>query len=530
MESTKTRTERKPSHRNHEVPPPYSVDAEKGVLSSILQSPREAMPECVEKIKEEFFYVPEHHTIYIALLDMWDAGEAIDLITFAQALRDRNVLERVGGAGFVTELQTLVPTAANLQYYLDIVLEKHVRRQIIRAGTESVRRAYDEQDGANGELLDELQSRLASIRSLDRDALPTGISIIDYAEMDPETFAADNLLGDRYLCIEGSLLFVGPSEAGKSSAGAQMHILWGCGREAFGIRPVRPLKILCVNAENDDGDISEMARGVCDHLGLSDEERELMRRNVLYKKHNETNGAEFLRWLRKLVRKFRSDIVCIDPLHAYAGGDVRDSKVTTPFLRNGLNPILSEFRCAAIINHHPPKPIYRDTSDWTPSDWMYSGAGNADITNWARAILVMEATHEQDVLKFRAAKRGRRIGWADENGHRVYERTFCKHSGDAIFWRDSTDEDLERVAQAKPGKKSKQAKTPEDVYNLIPKTGCISRPSLKAAFAAADIGQNRGFDFLNVLIEQKRVFVWKMKRPGVRPALAYSVHPQELIE
>jgi len=64
--------------------------------------------------------------------------------------------------------------------------------------------------------------------------------------------------------------------------------------------------------------------------------------------------------------------VRIDPFQAYAGGDVVDPVVTKAFLRDGLNPILEEFNCAAIICHHTPKPT-RDTSNWRGSDWMYAG-------------------------------------------------------------------------------------------------------------------------------------------------------------
>src|SRR5215468_3375766 len=115
---------------------PHSVEAEQGVLGSMLLSPRETIAECVEKINEEYFYVPAHQTIYTALVDLWNAGQGIDLITFTQVLRDRNLLETVGGAAFITSLFTFVPTAANVTYYLEIVREKHILRQIIAACTE----------------------------------------------------------------------------------------------------------------------------------------------------------------------------------------------------------------------------------------------------------------------------------------------------------------------------------------------------------------------------------------------------------
>jgi replicative DNA helicase len=142
--------------------PPHSVDAEQGVLGSMLLSPREAIAECVEKINEQYFYVPAHQTIYNVLVDLWNAGQAIDLITFTQVLRDRNLLESVGGAAFVTSLFTFVPTAANIEYYLEIVRDKYILREIIAAATESVRRAYDEQDEVN-DLLDEVEQRIFAV-------------------------------------------------------------------------------------------------------------------------------------------------------------------------------------------------------------------------------------------------------------------------------------------------------------------------------------------------------------------------------
>ena len=149
------------SHDIHRTPP-NSVEAEQGVLGSMLISPRDTIAECVEKINEEYFYVPAHQTIYTVLVELWNAGQAIDLITFTQVLRDRNLLESLGGASFVTGLFTFVPTAANVQYYLDIVRDKYILREIIAAATESVRRAYEEQDEVNN-LLDEVEQRIFAV-------------------------------------------------------------------------------------------------------------------------------------------------------------------------------------------------------------------------------------------------------------------------------------------------------------------------------------------------------------------------------
>src|SRR5947199_6805018 len=142
--------------------PPHSIEAEQGVLGSMLISPRDAIAKVVERINEESFYVPAHQTIYTVLVELWNAGQGIDLITFTQVLRDRNLLETVGGAAFVTSLFTFVPTAANITYYLEIVRDKYILREIIAACTESVRRSYEEQDEVNN-LLDEVEQKIFAV-------------------------------------------------------------------------------------------------------------------------------------------------------------------------------------------------------------------------------------------------------------------------------------------------------------------------------------------------------------------------------
>jgi replicative DNA helicase len=128
----------------------------------MLISPRDAIAEVVEKITADYLYVPAHQTIFSVLVDLWNVGAGIDLITFTQVLRDRNLLETVGGAAAVTNLYTFVPTAANVGYYLEIVRDKYILRSIIVAATESVRRAYEEQDEV-GNLLDEVEQKIFAV-------------------------------------------------------------------------------------------------------------------------------------------------------------------------------------------------------------------------------------------------------------------------------------------------------------------------------------------------------------------------------
>ena len=141
---------------------PQNVEAEKGLLGSILLSPREVLNDCAEQLTEETFYSPAHGTIFRILVEMWSANTQIDVITLTNRLRDLNLLDSVGGPGAVTELFGYVPTAANAPHYLEIVLEKSLLRRMITACTSSAARCYEEQ-GDVPQLLDDVEREIFTI-------------------------------------------------------------------------------------------------------------------------------------------------------------------------------------------------------------------------------------------------------------------------------------------------------------------------------------------------------------------------------
>jgi replicative DNA helicase len=144
--------------------PPHAQEAEQGVLGCILLSPNECLGECIEKFKSggDIFYDLRHQTIFSALVDMFDRREAIDVITLQQRLKDRQLLEQVGGIAYLSALPDIVPSAANLSYYLDIVQEKYLLRKMIRTCTEVVGRAY-EFEGEVDALMDEVERDILRI-------------------------------------------------------------------------------------------------------------------------------------------------------------------------------------------------------------------------------------------------------------------------------------------------------------------------------------------------------------------------------
>jgi replicative DNA helicase len=168
--------------------PPHSPEAEQGVLGCVMLSPNECMGECIEKFKQgaEVFYDLRHQTIFSALAEMYDQREAIDVITLQQRLKNKQLLEEVGGIAYLSSLPDAVPSAANLSYYLEIVQEKYFLRRMIQTCTDVVGRVYD-YEGEVDALMDEVErdilriseSRVESQSSTIKDLVKKAINTIE---------------------------------------------------------------------------------------------------------------------------------------------------------------------------------------------------------------------------------------------------------------------------------------------------------------------------------------------------------------
>jgi replicative DNA helicase len=144
--------------------PPHAIEMEQGVLGCILLSPNDSMGECIAKLTVgvEVFYDLRHQTIYETLAEMYDRREGIDLLTVHQKLKDKQLLEQVGGIAYLSQLQDSVPSTANLSYYLEFVREKYLLRKMIQTCTEIVGRVYD-YEGEVDQLVDEVERDVLKI-------------------------------------------------------------------------------------------------------------------------------------------------------------------------------------------------------------------------------------------------------------------------------------------------------------------------------------------------------------------------------
>ena len=122
--------------------PPHSVEAEQSVLGSILLD-KEAMISVSETLVPEDFYKEAHKVIYESMLKLYNIQSEIDLITLTDELRDQGYLDDIGGIAYITSLSTVVPTTSNIKYYVNIVKEKSISRQLISAANDIINLGYD---------------------------------------------------------------------------------------------------------------------------------------------------------------------------------------------------------------------------------------------------------------------------------------------------------------------------------------------------------------------------------------------------
>ena len=141
--------------------PPQDPHAEQCVLGGMLLSKR-AIAEVLEVVQAEDFYRPQHETVYRAVVDMYARNEPADQITVGNYLRELGVLTKIGGPVYLSELVATVPTAANAEYYAEIVRDCAIRRRIVEAGHRITEIGYSG-EGAAWQANDAAQAELAGV-------------------------------------------------------------------------------------------------------------------------------------------------------------------------------------------------------------------------------------------------------------------------------------------------------------------------------------------------------------------------------
>ncbi|MBP3461691.1 MAG: replicative DNA helicase [Bacilli bacterium] len=140
---------------------PNDINAEQCVLGSMFFS-KKALQKCIESLNKDLFYLDSHAKIFEAIKDLAESGKPIDITIVTSELNNRKQLTSVGGVEYLSELTTIVPSAANVEEYIRIVEEKAIRRRLIETAISIETDGYNWQDSLN-ELLDKSEKNMMSL-------------------------------------------------------------------------------------------------------------------------------------------------------------------------------------------------------------------------------------------------------------------------------------------------------------------------------------------------------------------------------
>ena len=140
---------------------PHDLIAEQSVLGAMMLS-NNAVEKAWEKLFPNYFYLEKHQIIFKTLIDLYDKKAPIDLTTITSELTSNNKLNEVGGVEYIAELLSMVPSAANVDYYIQIVEDNYMLRSVIDTSADISTLAYDH-NGEVADILDQVENKIVNI-------------------------------------------------------------------------------------------------------------------------------------------------------------------------------------------------------------------------------------------------------------------------------------------------------------------------------------------------------------------------------
>jgi replicative DNA helicase len=144
-----------------DVKPPAVPEIEAAVLGAMLIE-KEAVPQALELLTADSFYLKEHKLIFDAMRYLFEASEPIDTVTLYNELKKRDQVDEVGGVVYISKLSQNISSAANIEYHAKIILEKEILRGLITSAHDIAHSAYSGTEDAF-DILDEAERKIFEI-------------------------------------------------------------------------------------------------------------------------------------------------------------------------------------------------------------------------------------------------------------------------------------------------------------------------------------------------------------------------------
>jgi len=141
--------------------PPQNLESEMALLGGIMMHP-DSIHDVTDTIVYDSFYADKHKDIFETMLELSGKGDPIDLLTLSARLKEKKILEKIGGRAYLTELIQSIPPASNIRHYAEIVHKKYILRRLIEAAENIGEMGFDENKDID-ELLDRAEKQIFDI-------------------------------------------------------------------------------------------------------------------------------------------------------------------------------------------------------------------------------------------------------------------------------------------------------------------------------------------------------------------------------
>ena len=140
---------------------PHNIEAEQSVIGAAFIS-KSALQKVCEELDNTSFFNEAHGKIFDVLKELYQSGIAVDIMTVTDRLKSKKLLKEIGDVDYLLEIVNSVPTASNVDYYINIVREKAILRNLIDTATNIVTEAYNE-TGSINETLDDAERKILNV-------------------------------------------------------------------------------------------------------------------------------------------------------------------------------------------------------------------------------------------------------------------------------------------------------------------------------------------------------------------------------
>lgn len=390
------------SARNLAQEPPHSDIAEQGVLGSILSNPapeptRAAWDKVVGTLAPEDFHRHDHQLIYRAMGMMFGQGAKVDAITLSVFLGKLGWLAESGGVSYLASLAKETPSAANIDAYADIVLDRSIRRQTMAGANDLLALAHDDGRDVLGILAD-AEGRFRDIAKRRKGAVPP------LSGIDPEKLASAQLhprcIVDKYLYANLDLI-AAAGGTGKTTTLIYEAICTALGHSLWGLKVWNPGATLFITAEDTEEIFHARIREIMDAMGLNAYERQkVMSRITIWDVSGDIirlaelgdNGNIQLTSLADdIVSAYRDSppaVIVFDPCISFGPGEriINDGEQA---IVTACRRIIRGLDCCVRIIHHTGKGNANATH-------QYASRGGTALPDGSRMVHVFSSANPKD--------------------------------------------------------------------------------------------------------------------------------------